>query len=309
MTLLALTLVIAADPSAASPTVVSVSGTAMGTRVQIMVFAVDNAQARQAIVAAFAEIDRVEGLMSEWIPTSEVSRINAAAGGAPVSVSGDTLRVLVRGAEVSRLSGGAFAMTWAALAGLWDFRPADVHRLPDAALLAQRIERIDDGKLELDQSAGSARLGEAGMAIGLGAIAKGYGVDRALAVLRAQGYPDALVNAGGDIAASGRKGDKPWVVGIQDPGAPGYFASLALRDEAVATSGNYEKYFEVGGKRYHHILNPRTGMPTEGTRSVTILAKDCMSADAFATAVFVLGPQAGMTLVEAQPGVGAVIVD
>ncbi len=309
MALLALAMLAAADASAGAPSVVADSRTAMGTRVQIMVFALDGPPARDAIKAAFAEIDRIEQLMSEWIPESDVSRITAAAGKSPVNISKDTLRVLTYGAEVSRLSGGAFAMTWAALAGLWDFRPADVYRLPDPLVLAERVKRVDDGKLVLDPTAHTAVLREPGMAIGLGAIAKGYAVDRALVILRERGYVHALVNAGGDIAAAGQKGNKPWVVGIQDPGAPGYFATLALRDEAVATSGNYERYFTIGGKRYHHILNPRTGMPAAGVRSVSIVAKDCMSADALATAVFVLGPQEGMALGEAQPGVGVVIVD
>jgi thiamine biosynthesis lipoprotein len=284
----------------------------MGTRLQIQVFPEggDREAAQKAIDAAFAELARVEALMSEWSPESEISRVNRGAGAsAPVTVSKEVLDVLTRGKEVAAVSNGAFAMTWAVLSSLWNFNQGDsAKKLPDQGRVEARRGLIGDDKIVLDAAKNTVRLPTADMALGLGAIAKGYAIDKALGVLAAAGFKNALVFAGGDIGTSGTKGDKPWLVGIQDPRAAGYFATVTLRDEAVATSGDYEKYFEIDGVRYHHILDPRTGFPAKGCRSVTIIAKDAITADALATAVFVLGPEAGMALIEKQ-GVGGVIVD
>lgn len=290
------------------PHVVTSSRTGMGTRTQVLVYTDDEAAAREATAAAFAEMERVEELMSEWLPDSEVSRLNQSAGKEAVKLSAETFALLAAGKAVATQSAGAFAMSWAALAGLWKFGDAQP-ALPPQAELDARLPLVGDARLELDAAAGTARLPKAGMALGLGAIAKGYAVDRALAVLAAKGFTNVLVFAGGDIAVRGKKGAQPWSVGIQDPRAAGYFAVLPLGDEAVATSGDYEKFFELDGARYHHILDPRTGRPARGCRSVTIVAPDAMTADAYATAVFVLGPQEGMKLVEADPRLEAIIVD
>jgi len=293
--------------------VVAVSRKGMGTVLQILVYpeSGDREGAQKAIEAAFIEMKRVEDLMSEWNPESEVSKINQKAGGSAVPVSEETLGVLTRGKEVWGLSNGAFALTWAALASLWDFgqAEADVKRIPDKGRALDRAGLVDDAQLTLDGDKKTARLATKGMAIGLGGIAKGYAIDRALEVLKTAGFANALVFAGGDIAVRGTKGDKPWLVGVQDPRAAGYFATIPVRDEAVVSSGDYERFFEDGGKRYHHLLDPRTGYPAEGTRSVTVFGAEATFADAVATAVFVLGPDEGMKLVEAQNGYEALIVD
>jgi thiamine biosynthesis lipoprotein len=293
---------------AAGPRVISETHTGMGTRLQIQVFAADEDEARQAIRKAFAEIARVEALLSEWRAESDVSRINQHAGKEAAPVSADTLQVLSRGIEINRLSKGAFALTWAALSSLWSFG-SDAPQLPDPARLNARLKLVDDGRLTIDAAKKTAKLEAEGMAVGLGGIGKGYAIDRALAVLRDAGFPDALVFIGGDIGVSGSKADEPWVIGIQDPRAVGFFAVLAAKDEAVVTSGDYQHFFELDGKRYHHILDPRTGMPATSVRSATVVAKDALSADALATALFVLGPDEGMKLIESQPGVEGMIVD
>ncbi len=282
---------------------------ALGTDVQILVYTADASGAEAAANAAFEEIARIDGLMSSWNEGSEVSKLNAAAGGAPVSISADTHRVLSLAKEISAKSGGAFASTWATLSGLWNFEIPEGQApiLPDKAALEEKMKLVDDSKLVLTDD--SAKLAEKGMVVGLGGITKGHAVDEALRVIKEKGFDDVLVFVGGDIASSGRKGALPWVVGLQEPRADGYFALVTLEDEAIATSGDYEAFFEFDGKRYHHLLDPRTGYPAFGSRSVSVLAKDAASADAYATAIFVLGPEDGLELAESTPGLEAVIVD
>ncbi len=279
----------------------------MGVRTEIQVFLADEKAGRAAIAAAFAEIRRIEDLLTEWKPNSDVSRLNRAAGKAPVVITAETSQVLARGKEVSEVSGGAFALTWGALASLWDFRGE--RTVPAESRVRERLALVDDTKLVLDKDARSAFLREDGMAVGVGGLAKGYAVHRALGVLEKAGASNALVFVGGDIGVIGRKGDEPWVVGIQDPRATGFFAVLPIGDASIATTGDYEQFFETGGKRYHHILDPRTGWPADACRSATVIAGDAVTAEALSTAVFVLGPAAGMELIERMKGVEAVVVD
>lgn len=282
---------------------------AMGTDVKILIYAENKIAAERAAVAAVREIERIEQLMSEWLPESEISRINQNAGANPVPVSKETRRLLELGLRVFDRSKGAFAMTWASLGGLWNFQPAEgeLASVPSAAAIAERLPLVDDRKLQLTKA--GAKLETSGMALGLGGIAKGFATDRALAVLDKAGFPNALVFIGGDVAVRGKKGRKPWVVGLQEPRAAGYFAVLTLDEEAVATSGDYESYIEVDGERYHHILDPRTGAPARGLRSVTVVSKNAAKADAYATAIFVLGPVKGLELAEAVSDIEAVLVD
>ncbi len=283
-------------------------GSAKGER--LLVFGTDEQAANAAFAAAFAEIDRIERLVSEWVPESDITRLNAAAGRAAVPVAPETFALLQRGKEVSRLSHGAFAVTWAALSSAWDFSPTGGPRkAPEVPRVLEQQKLVDDEGLVLDEANKTARLARVGMAVGLGGIASGYALDRALAVLAEHGFDNALAFSGGDIAVHGQKGTEPWRVGLQDPRGEGYFAMLPLRDQAIGTSGDYERFFEVDGVRYHHILDPRTGFPARGCRAVSVVARDGVTADALATAVFVLGPEAGMALVESQADIEAVIVD
>lgn len=284
-------------PTPAVAEVLRQSRPGMGTTVSILIFTADRAGAESAFTAAWAELEAASHALSEWKGTSDIGRINHGAGGTPVTVSVETITVIKAGQEISKAAHGAFSLTWAPLGALWKFS-GDELKIPGTDDVAARLPLIGDDKIVIDETAATVWLPTVGMALGLGAIAKGYAVDRALAKLVALGFPDALVVAGGDLAVHGKKGLAPWLVGVQDPGGEGHFATITLKDEAVSTSGDYQQFFERGGKRYHHILNPKTGYPARGVYSVTVVAKDGMHADAYATAVFVLGVRDGMALVE-----------
>jgi thiamine biosynthesis lipoprotein len=252
------------------------------------------------------------------VPSSDVSRINAAAGnGEWITVSSETLQVLEKSLWIARESQGAFDITVGAFKGLWKFDEDNDGSLPARADVLERRKLVDYRDLALDPARSSARLRRAGQSLTLGGIAKGLVVDRAVAALRAAGLRDFLMQSGGDLFAAGRHGEREWKVGIQDPRAPhgearsadSSFALLSLSDSAFNTSGDYERYILKNGKRYHHILDPRTGYPVAHTRSVTVLAPTSFLADTLDTAVFVLGVEQGLKLIAKVPGAEAVIVD
>lgn len=285
----------------------------MGTVLEVAVPQGPRAEAAARIVFdTFAEVDQ---RMSEWRPDSPLTRVNEAAGGEAVEVPADVLALVQRGLELGELTGGAFDLTWAALWKLWDFQ-AEAPKLPEPAEITARVARVDYRRVEVDVERRTLRLPEVGMALGTGAIAKGWALDLTAQRLRAAGITDFLVSGGGQVLAGGHSDGGPWVVGVRDPrGAPtDIFATLRLAPErghvlSVSTSGDYEHFFELGGVRYHHILDPRTGMPARGVRSATVIASDATLADGLSTALFVMGPVAGLALVERLPGVEAVVVD
>jgi FAD:protein FMN transferase len=290
----------------------------MGTRCTIAVLHDDAATVELAVNRAVAEIVRLDAMMTTWTSSSEVARINAGAGsGAVVAISPETFEVLDRSLWIARESAGAFDITVGAFKGLWKFDEDNDGSLPRRADVLARLPLVDYRGLVLDASSSTARLMHEGQSITLGGIAKGLIVDRAVAKLRASGLTDFLVQAGGDMYAAGRRGDRPWRVGIQDPRAGGgqarsadtSFALLPLENSAFNTSGDYERFVIHDGKRYHHILDPRSGYPVSHTRSVTVLAPTSFLADTLDTAVFVLGAERGMKLIASVPGVEAVIVD
>lgn len=299
-------------PAAALPLhLIGRQGEAMGTIVEIKVWAADDEKARSAIGEAFDEIARIERLMTTWREDSDISRVNAAAGLAPVVVAPETFECLARSLEYSRRSHGAFDVTYYALKGLWKFDQDLEAKLPDPAEVRRRIKLIDYRKLILDEQKRTVYLAAKGMRINLGGIAKGYAVDRATAILRARGYKDAIVQAGGDLMLSGTKSGKPWNAGIRDPRSrrDDYFAVAAVTDHAFSTAGDYERYFFIKGKRYHHIIDPKTGYPATAARSVTIWAPDATTADGLDDAVLIMGAKAGLAMIDAMPGVGAVVID
>lgn len=290
----------------------------MGTRCTIAVLHDDAATVELAVNRAMAEIARLDAMMTTWTTSSEVARINAGAGsGDVVAVSPETFEVLDRSLWIAGKTAGAFDITVGAFKGLWKFDEDKDGSLPRRTDVLARLPLVDYRGLVLDASLHTARLANEGQSITLGGIAKGLIVDRAVAKLRASGLTDFLVQAGGDMYAAGRKGDRPWRVGIQDPRAGGgqarsadtSFALLPLENSAFNTSGDYERFVIQGGKRYHHILDPRSGYPVSHTRSVTVLAPTSFLADTLDTAVFVLGAERGMELIASVPGVEAVIVD
>jgi thiamine biosynthesis lipoprotein len=280
----------------------------MGTSVEITVSQTDSQRAEEAMAAAFREVERIDWLMSHYRQGSEVSQITRHAGERETPVSPETLEVIERALYFSRLSGGAFDITIGPVFRLWNFREG---KIPEEKSLQETLKKVDYRKIKVDPLKSSVYLESRGMELDLGAIAKGYAVDRAAAVLRQGRVENFLVNAGGDLTVSGAKGNgMPWSIGIQHPRLPSeLLVKLRPVQAAVATSGDYEKFFFQGGERYHHILTPSTGLPARECQSVTIMAPSAMDADALATSIFVLGPKEGFALLERLPDVHAIIVD
>ena len=262
----------------------------------------------RAALAAFDEIDRLEALLSEWRETSEISAVNRAAGLAPVVVSAETFECVSGALEVSQLTDGAFDLTWAAFRGLWKFSDETPPRLPDPARIKAALLKVGFRKVKADKKARTLFLEQRGMTLGLGGIGQGFAVDRAVIILRAHGLSRFIVDGGGDLYVAGEKAEgRPWVIGVQHPRDRGRLvAELPLPEGAVVTSGDYERYFEIEGRRYHHIIDLRTGYPATGSVSATVFSADATLADALATGLFVMGPK-GLSKLEAMPGVEAAV--
>lgn len=299
-------------PPVRSDGTILAESTLMGTRVTVNVWldpGKDAAAAGRAIEDAFDEMARLESILSEWQPDSAVSAVNDAAGGPPVSVPPELMAVLERAAVVSAATDGSFDVTFHGVGALWKFDAGS--RPPAKTEVEKRLPLVDFRGVELDPDARTVRLAKPGMKIGLGAIAKGYIVDAASKTLRDAGFTNHIVEGGGDTFVSGRKGDRGWVVGVQDPNRVGAVGRIEAVDEAVVTSGNYERFFEYEGTRYAHIIDPRTGWPLpydESPRSVTVVAANATDADAYATAVTVMGTEAGAKFLAARDGIEGVII-
>lgn len=288
---------------------------AMGTRVVFTALTstgIDEATAHAAIERAVAELRRLESLMTTWRDDSEVSRINRSAGKAPVRVGPETLDVIAKSLWISERSGGVFDISFEVMHGLWKFDQDLEKRLPDRAAIDERRKLIDYRHIVVDRAASTVFLNGSTTKISLGGIAKGYAIDKAAAILLAAGIEDFMAQAGGDLYVHGRRADgTPWIAGVRDPRGPegSYFARMPVVDCAFSTAGDYERSFVIDGKRYHHIIDPRTGWPATASRSVTIWARDALTADALDDAVFIMGVEKGLELVESIDDAGAVIVD
>lgn len=277
----------------------------MGTVVEITLLdGGAGSDAEAAMEAAFSAMAEVEERMSAHRDDSEVAQLNAADK--PLEVSAATAEVLELGLHVAAASAGAFDLTLGRLKALWGF-DGDAPRVPSDPEIAAALQGIGPASLRLEGR--RVTKGDAALRVDLGAVAKGYAVDRAVAALQAAGIRHASVNAGGDLRLLGDHDGRPWRIGIQHPRDPqGVLVTLELADAAVVTSGDYERFFEVEGVRYHHILDPRVGRPADACQSVTVVAASAAEADALATAAFVLGPEAGRRLVESRGGL-ALFVD
>lgn len=297
-------------PVVRNASAVSSSRLSMGSTLNVTAWTADEAAARTAFDEAFAEFARLENLMSTWVADSDVSRINRAAGAEPVPASVEVREVLKTARQMSEWTGGKFDVTFGALSGLWKFDHDQDNVLPDMREVRLRLALIDYRAIQIDDAAGTVFLARKGMSIHLGAIGKGYAIDCAAAILRRHGLRDFMVQSGGDIYVAGTKDGRPWRLAIQDPRGPANraFAELDLTDGTFSTSGDYERYFLQNGRRYHHILDPATGEPSRGTRSVTIVSNLAALADGLSTGVFLMGPDAGMALIERLPDVEGVIV-
>ncbi|MFZ2648927.1 MAG: FAD:protein FMN transferase [Burkholderiaceae bacterium] len=279
----------------------------MGTAIRVELWSDAGEDAAAPVAAVMAEMHRIDALLSPHKCDSELSLINRDAARRPVPVSEETLRLLTRAVQFSELSGGAFDITYASVGHLYDYR-AGVR--PSEAALARARRAIGWQHLILDAKAGTVRFAMQGVRIDLGGFAKGHAVDNGVAILRRHGIEHAIVCAGGDSRVLGDRRGRPWTIAIRDPRrADAVVAVLPLEDVSISTSGDYERYFEEEGVRFHHLIDPHTGKSPCGVRSVTILAPDGLTSEALSKTVFVLGAARGLELIETLPGVDAVVVD
>lgn len=279
----------------------------MGTRVEVRLWHDDAEVAKDLIGEAMAEFDRIESAMSTYIGESEISRLNASAAAEPFQTSAELFGLVDRALELSAITGGAFDITYDGIGRLYDFR-ARVR--PSDPEIEQRLETVDYRYVRLDRETSRISFARPGVRINLGGIAKGYAVESVIAKLRRAGVRNALASAGGDTRLLGDRGDQPWIVGIRDPDqAEDFVTRLALADEAISTSGDYERFFIEDGVRYHHIFNPATGKSVGALRSATVVGPDATMTDGLSTSVFVMGPEAGFALIESLPGYEVVIID
>lgn len=283
----------------------------MGTFVdfKITCAASRKSEAARVISDAADSIRDIENKLSPYIPESEISIINTKADQEPVKVSDLTFHVLKKSLMIAEMTDGAFDPSFAAAGDLWSLNPENP-AIPSETELAEKMKLVDFRSVLLNNDNQTVALEKKGMRLDLGGIAKGTAIDKAVEVIRTSGFENALVNAGGDIFAAGKnaKGEK-WKVAVLNPrDKDDFLAVIPVSDVAVVTSGDYERMVEIDGKRYHHILNTRTGKPAEKCISVTVVARDAETADALSTALFVLGPEEGIELVKKLPGTEALIV-
>ncbi|MGR3311386.1 MAG: FAD:protein FMN transferase [Candidatus Brocadiales bacterium] len=284
----------------------------MGMFVSITVFERKKDTARKVIDLAFNRIAEIENLMSTYKRGSELSRLNRKAFSESVPLTQDTFIVIKKAIEFSRLSGGAFDITCGPLYKLW-MDAGKIGRLPANKELKKVLRVVGYKKIDLDVGRRALSFQQNGMELDVGGIAKGYAIDEAAKVLKEHGIESALLDAGGDLYAMGTKpGGEPWRVGIQDPyhldSTETFLGKLKIKDCAVATSGDYQRFTVIDGKKYSHIVNPLTGRPVESVPSVTVIANDAITADALATALSVMGAKEGIELAQSIPGVEALII-
>ncbi len=275
----------------------------MGTRVDIVIDGIDPVAAQRAMGKAFAEMQRLEALLSRYREDSAVRRIDAAAGKQPVAVSAEVMAVLQSAQQVYRASKGAFDPTVGALAG-WRFEPGR-QAMPTPTELARELRFVGGDRLQLDPNAGTAMLTQPGMALDLGGIAKLPILQAGLEVLKREGVGNAMLNGGGDVLAMGRLSDRPWRVGVRDPRAPAQLlGAIEISGYGVvASSGDYERAFVRNGRLLHHVLDPRTGWPTTGVHGITLVARNIDAVNGWGTALMVQGPASAPAWSHAHPGV------
>lgn len=284
----------------------------MGTIVEITASSsnADETSISEAAEAAFHEIERLEALFSSYRNDSDVSRINAAAGKQPVKVDLEVISVIERSIEIARISGGAFDPTVGVLGRIWSFSGDKSMKIPSRDKVAALLELVNFEAITIDSENSTVKFDKEGLQINLGGIAKGYIVGKAAEVLKRRGVKRGMVKAGGDMVVFDTENGAPFKIGIQHPRDPNMIVGeVTFHNEAVATSGDYERHVIWDGIRYHHILDPSTGYPARKSRAVTVVAVDPTITDALSTAVFVMGPEKGMALVESLHGVEGLIID
>ena len=279
----------------------------MGTRVSVELWSDDEDRGRALVDQVLDDYRRIDRSMSTYKPDSEISQINAHAADGPMPIDRELFDLISRSLDLSAMSHGAFDITYESVGYLYDFHK---HEHPDDATISSLLPEINYRHVVLDRDRQTIRFTMPGVRINLGGIAKGYTVEHGAAMLRAAGIKNALLNAGGDTRVLGDRRGKPWIIGIRHPRLEGQvFTRLPIVDEAISTSGDYERFFEEDGHRYHHIINPATGKSTTGILSVTVIGPDATMTDGLSTTLFVLGAERGMKLIETLDGYEAVIVD
>jgi len=279
----------------------------MGTRITVELWSEDPVKAEQAIDAVLAEMRHIDDTMSTYKPTSEVSQVNDKAANGPMHISKELFDLLTTAKEYSVITEGAFDITYASVGYLYDFRK---HQHPDEEQIAKALPAIDYRHVILDSKNQTVYFSQKGVRIDLGGIAKGYSVDRGIDVLKSLGYTRAYVGAGGDSRIIGDRFGKPWVVGIRDPrkGEGNVIARIPLVDAAISTSGDYERFFEEKGVRYHHIIDPHTGHSASKVRSATVIGPYATRTDGLSKTAFVLGPEKAMEIYNRLDDIDAIIV-
>lgn len=299
----------ASVPGSSTPIIVKRSQMHMGTLVTITAVAPTEQAAQSAVSTGFQEIHRLEGLLSTWIQTSELSRVNAAAGREPVKVSPETFTILKRSLDMARLTDGGFNIVIGPAVEAWSVTERE--HIPNDKELDAIRPLVDLSHIQLNEAERTVFLTRSGMRVDVGGIGKGFTADLAARVMQEAGALAGVVALSGDIKTFGRLPDgAKFPFGIRHPREEGVLlAIIELQDEAISTAGDYERFFEREGVRYHHILDPRTLHPARGCQSVTVIAQEGTVADGLDTGMFVMGPERGMELVERLPGVEALIID
>lgn len=278
----------------------------MGTRIVVELWATDQAQGNAAIEAVLAEMRRVDAAMSTYKPTSELSMVNARAAEEPIKITPELFDLLATSLEYSRITDGAFDITYASVGYMYDFRK---HVRPDDKQIAAALPGINYRHVELDRKNSTVHFARPGVRIDLGGIGKGHAVDRGIAVLQARGIEHALVTAGGDSRIIGDRFGQPWVVGIRHPDRKDeVIARIPLEDAALSTSGDYERYFDEDGVRYHHIIDPKTGHSASKVRSATIIGPTATRTDGLSKTAFILGPEKAIEIYNRLEDIDAVLV-
>jgi thiamine biosynthesis lipoprotein len=281
--------------------------TLMGTRVDIALESPQPDRLQPALNAAYREMTRLSDMMNHYSPTSAVSAINAAAGIAPVAIEAELMQVLRMAQAVSHRSQGCFDITVASIKG-WRFSN-EARSMPSPEDIVRQLPLVDYRQLVLNPREQTAFLKRQGMRIDLGGIAKIYILDAGMRVLRQQGVHSAMINGGGDVLVMGSHQGQPWRIGVRDPREPSTLSgTIELNDGIVASSGDYERFFEHDGRRYHHILDPRTGYPTQGLHGVTLVAQRLEQINGLGAAIMVMGHEKGQSLVRHSPGLDAMWV-
>ncbi|MGB5027381.1 MAG: FAD:protein FMN transferase [Chitinophagaceae bacterium] len=283
----------------------------MGNRFEITVVSENENEALARIDEAIVEIRRIEKLLTTFDENSQTNLINRYAGVKPVKVDREMVDIIQRSKKISDITQGAFDITYGSVdKKLWNF-DKNMTSLPDADLARKMVRLINYKNVIVEEKKSTVFLKEKGMRIGFGGIGKGYAAERAKFILQQRGMKSGIVNAAGDLTVWGyQPNGKEWTIGIADPDAARHpFSYLSITDMAVATSGNYEKYVMIGGKKYSHTIDPKTGLPVNGIKSVTIISPNAEIADAMATPVMIMGIKVGLDMINQIKGVSCIIID